>query len=152
MRKVASVVLAASSQESVRLLLNSKSKLFPQGLANSSGKVGKYITDSVQSSSLSAHIPAFENMPIHNEDGAGGPHAYVPWTLHDQNRHGEFGFPGGYHLEFTSGRQMPSLNAEWHRQSSRQRERACMAKAQGGGAALYGCQARLRRAGHDAAE
>jgi len=104
------VVLAASSQESVRLLLNSKSNLFPNGLANSSGKVGKYITDSVQSS-LSAHIPAFENMPPHNEDGAGGPHAYVPWTRHAQNRHGELGFPGGYHLEFTTGRQMPTVNA-----------------------------------------
>jgi len=103
------VVLAASSQESVRLLLNSKSNLFPQGLANSSGKVGKYITDSV-SSSFSAHIPAFENMPVHNEDGAGGPHAYVPWTLHQENRDGALGFPGGYHLEFTSGRQMPSIN------------------------------------------
>lgn len=102
------VVLAASSMESVRLLLNSKSNLFPQGLANSSGKVGKYITDSV-SSSLGAHISAFEGMPVHNEDGAGGPHAYVPWTQHAQNRHGELGFPGGYHLEFTSGRQMPSL-------------------------------------------
>jgi choline dehydrogenase-like flavoprotein len=102
------VVLAAGSQESVRLLLNSKSKLFPDGLANSSGKVGKYLTDSV-SSSLSAHIPAFEGMPIHNEDGAGGPHAYVPWTRHAANRNGELGFPGGYHLEFTSGRQMPSL-------------------------------------------
>ena len=102
------VVLAASSQESVRLLLNSKSNLFPNGLANSSGKVGKYVTDSV-SSSLSAHIPAFENMPVHNEDGAGGPHAYVPWTMHAQNRNNELGFPGGYHLEFTSGRQMPSL-------------------------------------------
>lgn len=103
------VVLAASSQESVRLLLNSKSNLYPQGLANSSGTVGKYITDSV-SSSLGAHIPAFEGMPVHNEDGAGGPHAYVPWTLLAQNRNGEFGFPGGYHLEFTSGRQMPSLS------------------------------------------
>ena len=102
------VVLAASSQESVRLLLNSKSNLFPQGLANSSGKVGKYLTDSV-GSSLGAYIPAFEGMPIHNEDGAGGPHAYVPWTLHHQNRNGELGFPGGYHLEFTTGRQMPSL-------------------------------------------
>jgi choline dehydrogenase-like flavoprotein len=102
------VVLAASSMESVRLLLNSKSNLFPQGLANSSGKVGKGITDSV-SSSLGAHIPAFEGMPVHNEDGAGGPHAYVPWTAHAQNRNGELGFPGGYHLEFTSGRQMPTL-------------------------------------------
>jgi choline dehydrogenase-like flavoprotein len=95
------VVLSAGAMESVRLLLNSN-------IANSSGKVGKYITDSVQSS-VSAHIPAFEGMPIHNEDGAGGPHAYVPWTFLKENRHAEFGFPGGYHLEFTSGRQMPSL-------------------------------------------
>jgi len=102
------VVLAASSQESVRLLLNSKSARFPQGLANSSGLVGKCLTDSV-SSSVGAHIPAFEGMPRHNEDGAGGPHAYVPWTLHDRNRAGELGFPGGYHLEFTPGRQMPGM-------------------------------------------
>jgi len=103
------VVLAAGSQESVRLLLNSKSNRFPHGLANSSGKVGKYITDSV-SSSYGAHIPAFEGMPLHNEDGAGGPHAYVPWTLHDRNRSGELGFPGGYHLEFQPGRHLPSMN------------------------------------------
>lgn len=102
------VILAASSQESVRLLLNSKSNRFPHGLANSSGKLGKYLTDSV-SSTYNAHIPAFEGMPIHNEDGAGGAHAYVPWTLHAGNRSGELGFPGGYHLEFESGRRMPNM-------------------------------------------
>jgi len=103
------VVLAAGSQESVRLLLNSKSSRFPQGLANSSGKVGKYLTDSV-SSNYGAHIPAYEGMPLHNEDGAGGPHAYVPWTLLAENKEMGLGFPGGYHLEFTSGRQMPGMN------------------------------------------
>ena len=40
------VVLAASCCESARLLLNSKSSRFPNGLANSSGVVGKYLTDS----------------------------------------------------------------------------------------------------------
>ena len=40
------VVLAASACESARILLNSKSSKFPQGLGNSSGKVGKYLTDS----------------------------------------------------------------------------------------------------------
>src|SRR3546814_19041012 len=39
------VVLAASACESARLLLNSRSSRFPQGLANSSGVVGKYLTD-----------------------------------------------------------------------------------------------------------
>src|ERR1700716_224491 len=37
------VVVAASALETARLLLNSKSSLFPNGLANSSGTVGKHI-------------------------------------------------------------------------------------------------------------
>jgi choline dehydrogenase-like flavoprotein len=37
------VVVAASACESARLLLNSKSSQFPQGLANSSGVVGQAI-------------------------------------------------------------------------------------------------------------
>ncbi len=40
-QKAKAVILAANSIESPRLLLNSKSKLFPKGLANSSGQVGK---------------------------------------------------------------------------------------------------------------
>jgi choline dehydrogenase-like flavoprotein len=42
-------VVAASACESARLLLNSRSTLFPDGLANSSGVVGRYLTDSVGS-------------------------------------------------------------------------------------------------------
>jgi len=37
------VVLSANGAETARLLLLSKSNLFPHGLANSSGKVGKYL-------------------------------------------------------------------------------------------------------------
>jgi choline dehydrogenase-like flavoprotein len=40
------VVLAASACESARLLLNSKSKAHPNGLANASNVVGKYLHDS----------------------------------------------------------------------------------------------------------
>ena len=43
------VVLAASGCESTRILLNSKSALFPNGLANGSGKLGRYLMDSVGS-------------------------------------------------------------------------------------------------------
>src|SRR6266403_1352575 len=55
------IVLTASACESVRILLNSKSTLFPQGLANSSGKVGKYLMDTV-GSSLAGQIPRLENL------------------------------------------------------------------------------------------
>jgi choline dehydrogenase-like flavoprotein len=40
--KARAVVIAASACESARLLLNSRSTLFPDGLANSSGVVGRY--------------------------------------------------------------------------------------------------------------
>jgi choline dehydrogenase-like flavoprotein len=104
------VVLAASSAESVRILLNSKSARFPQGLANSSGKVGKYIMDTV-GASLGGQIPALENLPPHNEDGAGGAHTYVPWWLYKEQLAGKLGFARGYHIEFQSGRHLPSLGS-----------------------------------------
>ena len=42
-QKAKAVVLSANGAESARLLLNSSSDRFPQGLANSSGVVGKYL-------------------------------------------------------------------------------------------------------------
>jgi choline dehydrogenase-like flavoprotein len=42
-QRAKAVVLSANGVESTRLLLMSKSKLFPQGLANSSGLVGHYL-------------------------------------------------------------------------------------------------------------
>jgi choline dehydrogenase-like flavoprotein len=104
------VVLAASGMETVRLLLNSKSTLFPQGLANSSGLVGKYIMDTV-GASVSAQIPALEGLPAHNEDGAGGAHVYSPWWLYKEQLAGKLGFARGYHIEFGGGRGMPGMGA-----------------------------------------
>ena len=110
------VVLAASSGESVRMLLNSKSPRFPNGLANSSGLVGKYIMDTV-GAGMAGQVPALENLPLHNEDGAGGAHAYVPWWLYQQQHAGKMDFARGYHLEFATGRQMPGASTgggmEW---------------------------------------
>jgi choline dehydrogenase-like flavoprotein len=96
------VVVAASSCESARLLLNSKSKLFPDGLANSSGQVGRNLTDSVGSDGYGL-FPQFEKMPPHNHDGTGGMHMYMPWWKY--NRQNDF--PRGYHIEMSGGREMP---------------------------------------------
>ncbi len=103
------VVVAASSQESVRLLLNSKSKQFPDGIGNGNGHVGKYLTDSV-SSSLSAQIPELENLPLHNEDGTVGQQVYVPWWRAAEQMAGKLDFPGGYKFVLVSGRKLPSLS------------------------------------------
>jgi choline dehydrogenase-like flavoprotein len=115
------VVVAASAMESVRLLLNSKSTQFPQGLGNSSGLVGKYIMDTV-GCGLHGQIPILENLPPHNEDGVSGLHMYVPWWLYQQQIAGKLGFARGYHIEFGGGRRMPSLGTtswvEWLTQGS----------------------------------
>ena len=63
------VVVAASAAESSRIFLNSRSNLFPDGLANDNGLVGKYLMDTV-GAGVGAQIPALESLPPHNEDGA----------------------------------------------------------------------------------
>jgi choline dehydrogenase-like flavoprotein len=110
------VVLAASACESVRILLNSRSAQFPQGLANSSGKVGRYLMDTV-GSSVSGQVPLLESLPPLNEDAADGHQMYVPWWLYQEQLAGKLGFARGYHIEFGSGRRMPgyatAAGLEW---------------------------------------
>jgi choline dehydrogenase-like flavoprotein len=96
------VVLAASALETARILFNSKSSTHPHGLANSSGTVGKYITDTT-GSGVSGYIPAMENHAGHNENGAGGMHVYMPWWLDNT----KLDFPRGYHLEVGGGVREP---------------------------------------------
>ena len=67
--KARAVVLAASACESARLLLNSGRT--PQGLANSSGQVGRNLMDTT-GTNITGHIPALEGRPRYNEDGIGG--------------------------------------------------------------------------------
>ena len=96
------VVVAASACESARLLLNSKSSLFPQGLANASGVVGKYLTDTT-GADAGGIIPRLADSIPHNEDGVGGMHLYSPWWLDNK----KLDFPRGYHIEVWGGREQP---------------------------------------------
>ncbi|WP_345247522.1 GMC family oxidoreductase [Nibrella saemangeumensis] len=96
------VVLAASTCETARLLLNSKSSRFPNGLANSSGVIGKYLNDST-GASRSAFIPTLMDRKRYNEDGVGGMHVFTPWWLDNK----KLDFPRGYHIEYSGGMGMP---------------------------------------------
>ena len=98
------VVLAASACETARLLLNSTSGRFPDGLANSSGVVGRYLTDST-GLTVAGHIPKMAHGVPHNEDGTGGSHLYMPWWLDNRT----LDFPRGYHIELNGGRTAPSF-------------------------------------------
>jgi choline dehydrogenase-like flavoprotein len=67
------VILAGSSLENTRLLLNSEKG----GLANSSGVLGHYLMDQLSGVGASGFLPQLKNAAIRNDDGkAGG--LYIP--------------------------------------------------------------------------
>lgn len=71
------VVLCAQAFESVRILLNSASRQYPNGLGNSSGVLGHYLMDHISGAGASGHLPELSEKPSIN-----GPHRpcgiYVP--------------------------------------------------------------------------
>jgi choline dehydrogenase-like flavoprotein len=100
------VVLAAGTGETARLLLNSGERP-GSALANSSGQVGRNLTDST-GASFHAYIPALADRPRYNEDGIGGQHIYIPFWLYQQQKRGELDFPRGYHFEIGGRFDIPS--------------------------------------------
>jgi choline dehydrogenase-like flavoprotein len=102
------VIVAASTCESARLLLNSKSDRHPNGLANSSDVVGRYLHDSTGAALGGVH-PSLFDRKRYNEDGVGGMHVYTPWWLDNK----KLDFPRGYHIEYWGGMQMPSYGFSW---------------------------------------
>lgn len=102
------VVLGASACESARILLNSRSTRFAKGLGNSTGNLGRWLTDST-GSNLGGQIPALENIPLHNEDGVSTMHLYAPFSEAQARTAREMGSPRGYYMAWSGGRQMPGL-------------------------------------------
>ena len=97
------VVLGASACESARIMFNSKSKIHPDGIGNSSGTLGRYLHDST-GAGRSGIIPAMMDRKRYNEDGVGSNHIYSPWWLDNK----KLDFARGYHIEYGGGLGMPS--------------------------------------------
>jgi choline dehydrogenase-like flavoprotein len=96
------VVLGASSCETARIMLNSKSTVYPNGLGNSSGLVGRYLQDST-GSSQQGFLPQLMDRKRFNEDATGSINVYGPWILDNK----KLDFPRGYHIEFGGGMGLP---------------------------------------------
>jgi choline dehydrogenase-like flavoprotein len=62
-----SVILCAQALESARILLNSSTREYPKGLANSSGALGHYLMDHVVGGGASGHLPDMKVRPDANE-------------------------------------------------------------------------------------
>lgn len=107
--KARAVVLAASSCETARILLQSRSTAFPAGLGNDQGQVGHNLMDT-PSVSVAAQVPQLENLPPFADEGVTLFHVYAPWWLTDQQRAGKLGFARGCHIEFWGGRRLPEFD------------------------------------------
>lgn len=93
------VVVGASCLESTRLLLNSKSRHYPNGLANSSGVLGHYLFDQFYVKSVvTAIVPEARGQGQRNLMGGGG---YIPRFRNLATR--EKDFIRGYAYDFGSG-------------------------------------------------
>jgi choline dehydrogenase-like flavoprotein len=93
------VFLCASAIESVRLLLNSKSARFPDGLANSSGTLGRYVMDHHYGSGASGTYPGFTDKRTigHRPNGI-----YIARFRNVTSQHPDF--LRGYGMQGGSGR------------------------------------------------
>jgi choline dehydrogenase-like flavoprotein len=90
------VFLCASALESARILLNSRSAQMPDGLANSSGQLGRNLMDHIKAGGASAVIPGFEDR---QELGERPNNIYVPRFRNVATKHTAFlrgyGFQAG---------------------------------------------------------
>lgn len=61
------VILCAQALESTRILLNSSTREYPNGLANSSGVLGRYLMDHVVGAGASGYLADLKTLPNANE-------------------------------------------------------------------------------------
>lgn len=93
LQKARIVCVAGNSYESPRLLLNSASSMYPDGLANSSGQVGRnYMRH------MTGSVYAVFDKPVNMHRGTTMAGIITDESIHDTKR----GFAGGYEMETLS--------------------------------------------------
>ena len=100
------VFLCASTLESTRILFNSATPEFPNGLANSSGELGHNLMDHVMDGGADAAIPGFEDQAVIGRRPNG---IYVPRFRNVKTKQ-----PGISARLWISGRRLPPGLAARH--------------------------------------
>jgi choline dehydrogenase-like flavoprotein len=79
------VVVAASCIDSTRILLNSKSQRYPNGIGNNNDVIGRYLTEQIRFH-MYGFVPELIGSGTLNDDGIGGEHIYMPRFNHRDGR------------------------------------------------------------------
>src|SRR5216683_3019505 len=72
------VVVAASCIETARIMLNSKSRHWPNGIANSSGQLGRNLCDHLYGESANGHLPQLLGQPSFPDNVGDNQVAWMP--------------------------------------------------------------------------
>jgi choline dehydrogenase-like flavoprotein len=91
------VVAACGTLETTRLLLLSTSARFPQGIANSSGQVGRNFMEHLDAKAQ-GYLPDLSFFTPYEGDGIGGSHILIPWFGYERPG-AKFDFVRGFHIE-----------------------------------------------------
>jgi len=115
------VFLCASALESVRILFNSATPDFSNGLANSSGELGHNLMDHVTAGGATALIPGNEDRL---ELGRRPNGTYTPRFRNVKSKHSDFlrgyGFQGGAHRDgWNRGITQPGFGADFKKSLSK---------------------------------
>ena len=85
------VVVAASCVESARILLNSKSRHWPAGIANSSGQVGRNLCDHLYGTTARGYFPQLLGQPSFPDSVSASTIAWMPrWQNIDNPKQEKF--------------------------------------------------------------
>jgi choline dehydrogenase-like flavoprotein len=115
------VFLCASTLATAQILLNSKARRFPTGLANSSGELGHNLMDHISKAGASGTVPGLLDRYVYGRRPTG---TYIPRFRNLGERGDEsvrflrgYGIQGGAGREgWTRGAEMPGLGADLKRQ------------------------------------
>ncbi len=85
------VVVAASCVESARILLNSKSRKWPDGIANSSGQAGRNLCDHLYGTTARGYLPQLLGQPSFPDNVSSSTIAWMPrWQNIDDPKQEKF--------------------------------------------------------------
>lgn len=97
------VVLAAATLESTRILLNSRSPRFPDGIGNSNGILGHYLMDHFTVEGAGGEIPALKSS---RREPIGNPCGYLIPKYVNTDSHRNSAFLRGYRFDGTATQQL----------------------------------------------
>jgi choline dehydrogenase-like flavoprotein len=79
------VIVGASCVDSTRILLNSTSTAFANGIGNSSDVIGRYLCEQIRFH-MYGFVPELVGGPVHDDSGIGGEHIYMPRFNHRDSK------------------------------------------------------------------